>query len=271
MVRRIVIASQKGGVGKTTVALHLALSLAERGRPTLLVDLDPQGGIGLSLGRSDVALAGLADLLMGQATASEVVLYTKMPGLAIVPRGRLDPVDAAEFEVAMRSKEVLEGVLSEVESPFSYVILDTPSGLGMITRGALAVAHEVLLPAQASALAMRSLSQATRVIDHVRATENPALSLLGFVATMVERDKDTSQDVLVDMWNQVPGVLDTIIPRADVFAKASRAGLPIGFLGGKPSPEVRRFDALAAEIEAILEARGPNVDSDVERPERQLL
>ena len=84
MAKRIVIASQKGGVGKTTVALHLALALAERGRRTLLVDLDPQGGIGLSLARADAELAGVADRLMGVISAEEAVVATHVRALSFL-------------------------------------------------------------------------------------------------------------------------------------------------------------------------------------------
>ncbi len=271
MTTRIVVASQKGGVGKTTVALHLALALAERGRSILLADLDPQGGIGLSLAKGDTELAGIADLLMGQITAAEAVVPTRVPGLSLLPRGRLDPIDTPELEQALFAPGVLDGLLREVEGAFDRVLLDTPSGLGMITRGALRAARFVLLPFQASALSLRSISQALRVVEHVRSRENPALSLLGILPTMADRTADSSQEILVDIWTGFSGVLDTVIPRSEVFARGSREGVPIGFLGGPPSPEARRFDTLAAEVEGLLETLSPREDRHADRPQRQLL
>ncbi len=271
MAHRIVVASQKGGVGKTTISLHLALALAERGRPTLLVDLDPQGGIGHSLAKGDTELAGLADRLMEQIGPNDALLPTKQPHLSLLPRGRLDPLDVCEFERVVHEPGVLDSVLKEVEGLFHFVILDTPSGLGMVTRGALAAADFVLVPVQASSLTLRSISQILRVIDHVRESENTRLRLLGILPTMVERDSEPSQAVMVDLWTGFSGVLDTIIPRAEVFGRASRSGLPIGFLGGRVSPEVRRFDALATEVEGIISSFAPTEDSDVEQEERQLL
>lgn len=271
MATRIVIASQKGGVGKTTVALHLALALAERGRSILLVDLDPQGGIGLSLARGDAELKGLADLLMGQIKPAEAIVQTHVPKLSLLPRGRLDPVDTCDFEQALFAPGVLEGTLRDVEGAFDLVLLDTPSGMGMITRGALRAARFVLLPFQAASLSLRSISQALRVVEHVKTSENPDLALLGILPTMANRDVESSQEILVDIWTGFSGVLDTAIPHAEVFARGSREGVPIGFLGGRPSPEVRRFDALAAEIEALLETLSPREDRHVDRPQRKLL
>jgi chromosome partitioning protein len=271
MARRIVIASQKGGVGKTTVALHLALAMAERGRRTLLADLDPQGGIGLSLARADAEMPGIADRLMNVISAEEAVLPTHLPTLSLLARGRLDPIDVCELEQALYAPGVLDGLLREVEDPFDLVILDTPSGMGMITRGALRAAQFVLMPFQASALSLRSVQQGLRVVEHVRATENPSLSLLGILPTMAERNKETSQEVLVDIWTGFSGVLDTVIPYADVFARGSRAGVPIGYLAGPLSAEARRFDTLAAEVEGLMETMSPSEARNADRPARKLL
>ncbi|MFT3774994.1 MAG: ParA family protein [Minicystis sp.] len=271
MTKRIVIASQKGGVGKTTVALHLALALAERGRRTLLVDLDPQGGIGLSLARADAELPGIADRLMNLISAEQSVVPTHLPTLSLLPRGRLDPIDVCEFEQALFAPGVLDSVLREVEGAFDIVILDTPSGLGMITRGALRASGFVLLPFQASALSLRSISQALRVVEHVRGAENPELALLGILPTMAERDHEPSQEILVDIWTGFAGVLDTVIPRSDVFTRASREGLPVGYLGGPIAPEARRFETLAAEVEGLMETMSPSEARHADRPRRQLL
>lgn len=268
----IAIANEKGGVGKTTVALNLALALAERGNRTLLVDLDPQGGLGHALKREDTELAGLADLLMGQASIEQVVLPTKQETLSLLPRGRLDPIDVPEFELALHSPGVLSGTLAQVTVPFDYVLLDCPSGLGMVTRQALSLAQFALIPFQAEPLCLRSVSRVLRVLERVRATENPGLQLLGILATMVDREQDASHAVMMELWTDFAGVMDTVIPRNEVFATASLRGLPVAYLAGPVPPEARRFQVMASEVEALIEQLSPTgAESDVERPERALL
>lgn len=271
MSERIVVASQKGGVGKTTVALNLAVAFAERGRRTLLVDLDPQGAVGHSLARGETALRGLADLMMRQISPAEAVLPTKLPGLSILPRGRLDPVDACAFEEALAAPGLLADVLEKVEKGFDLVVVDTPSGLGLVTRSALRVASFVLLPFQAETLALRTVGQVLRLIEHVKEKENPRLELLGILPTMVEKSKGPSLGVLVDIWGGFGGVLENVVPRADVYADASRRGLPVAFLGGVVSPEARRFALVATELEAAMNRLRHEGGAHEERPDRELL
>ena len=270
-MRRICIASQKGGVGKTTVALNLAVAMAERGRKTLLADLDPQGGIGLSLARGDTTLPGLADLLMGEVSPGEALLPTKLPGLTLLPRGRLDAVDACEYEQALFGPGVLEGALGQVAGPFDVVLLDTPSGLGLVTRAAFGVSDYVLVPFQTEALALRSLTQILRVIEHVSEKENPRLKLLGILPTMVEKSRGGSLSILGEIWSGFSGVLESVVPRVDSFSEASRAGVPVSFLEGPVSPEARRFELLAAELEQVMERLEGSEGSHEARPRRELL
>jgi chromosome partitioning protein len=267
----VTIASEKGGVGKTTVALNLALALAERGRRTLLVDLDPQGGIGHSLARPDAEHQGLADALAGQVPPVGVLLQTKQPALSLLPRGRLDPMDTCEFELALRGARGLGWVLDEVEPSFDFVLLDTPSGVGACTRAALATSDSVLIPFQAEPLCLRSVGRMLRVIERVREKENSTLALLGLLPTMVYRQGEASQTVMNELWTGFDAVLDTTIPRADVFGIASLQGVPVAYLPGAISPEARRFDVLAAEVETLIDRLTPGVNPDVQREQRALL
>jgi chromosome partitioning protein len=271
MTNIIAIASEKGGVGKTTVALNLALALAERGRRVLLVDLDPQGGIGHALSRSDTEYEGLAEILMGEQSSEGAIVTTKLPELCLLPRGRLDPADACDFELSLHGTDVLSRLLEPVKSRFDYVLLDTPSGTGLVTRAALNTSDYVIIPFQAEPLCLRSLARALRVIERVRSTDNPRLALLGVLPTMVDRDDEASQVVMAEVWSGFDCVFDTVIPRAEVFTNASLRGVPVGYLKGPVSPEARRFGVLATEVEATIESLTERSEPDVERPQRALL
>ena len=233
MARRLVIASQKGGVGKTTVALNLAVALAERGRRTLLVDLDPQGAIGLSLAKGDSELAGLAELLSGVGGLQDTVVRTRLDRLSLLPRGRLDATDVDSFETEVAKDGALERALATCEGGADVVVIDTPSGLGRVTTAALAASHFALLAFQTENLALRSVGQALKVVEHVQATRNPRLRLVGILPTLVDRDRPGTHAVLGEIWHGFPDALETVVPRTEAFARASALGVPVGFLGGR--------------------------------------
>jgi chromosome partitioning protein len=252
MTHRIVMTSSKGGTGKTTTALNLSVALAERGRNTIVVDLDPQGAIGLFLAKEDAEWGGLAEVMIAGASPSEVLLSTSLPTLRILPRGRIDPVDTCEYELQLHRGDALSRTLDAIEDEVDFVVIDTPSGLGPVTRAALAVSRFALVPMQAEPVAFRTMSQTLRVIDHVRQHENPELQLLGILPTMVQLDTDPSLNIMSSLWSGFGGVLDTVVPRSDVFAEASEIGIPLSFLGGRTRPEARRFTLLSDEIEARI-------------------
>jgi len=271
MLKSIVIASSKGGTGKTTIALNLAVALAERGKRTLLVDVDPQGAIGHSLARSDTEWPGLAELLVEKVSLDDVVIETKLRGLSILPRGRIDAIDAAEFESALASTLVLGSVLESISDRFDYAIFDTPSGVGLATRAAFRAAQFVIVPMQAEPLALRSVAQVLRVVDHVSQEENPDLKLLGLIPTMVDLRNGPSLGVMNELWSGFGGVMDTFVPRAEVFGRASERGLPISFLGGAVAPEARRFEGIADEVENLVLKLGGRTGEEHERAEREII
>jgi chromosome partitioning protein len=272
MARRVVIASQKGGVGKTTVALNLAVALAQRGRRTLLADLDPQGAIGLSLAKGDTEFAGLAELLAGVTTPADAIVATRLAGLSLLPRGRLDATDVDSFEAEVARADALERAFSACDRAFDIVVVDTPSGLGRVTSAALACADFALLAFQTESLSLRSVGQALKVVEHIQATRNRRLRLVGILPTLVERERPGSHAVLSEIWNGFPDALETIVPRTEAFARASALGVPVGFLGSEAgAPEARRFDLLADEIESRMNRLDGLERVHEAQPARQLL
>ena len=150
--------------------------------------------------------------------------------------------------------------------------MDTPSGLGRVTTAALACADFALLAFQTESLSLRSVGQALKVVDHVQATRNPRLRLVGILPTLVERERPGSHTVLSEIWNGFPDALETIVPRTEAFARASTLGMPVGFLGSEAgAPEARRFDLLADEIEGRMNRLDGLERVHEAQPARQLL
>lgn len=270
-MNRIAVVSAKGGVGKTTVSLNLALAYAESAYPTLLVDLDPQGSIGHSLRRADTDWPGLVEVLAGEATVEEVLVRTREPNLALLPRGRLDPVDAVLFEDHLRQPGALDALLAPLGDRYVRTLFDTPAGVGVLGRAALEASDFALVVVKAEPLALRTIEQTLRVVEHVRDTSRASLTLLGVLPTMVELDKDHSNAPLLDLWSNLHAVLEANIPRSDTIAQCSLLGSPIGYLTDPPPPEAHRFAQLVAELEQRALSHAPRKADHETSPARSLL
>lgn len=216
-------------------------------------------------------MTGLAEVLEGSLPARQAVLKTRLDGLSLLPRGRLDPADVWEYERLLVETSLLSAALDEASDGFDVMLMDTPPGVGHVTMAALSHSRFALVPVQAESLSLRSVSQILRLMESVREKRNPGLQLLGILPTMLEKEKPASFSVLGEIWHGLDGVLETVIPRADVFGEASRKGLPVAFLGGTVTVEARRFDQLAAEVELLMERDSAPEASSEARAERRLL
>lgn len=247
----LTIASQKGGVGKTTVALNTAFALARRGWRTLVVDTDPVGAVGLSLTKRMAEAAGLAEYVARTHTLSQVIVQTKLRELAVLPVGRVAPDEGMAFQALMADGAILSRFLTEVGGRFDLVVFDTPSGFGGSTLGAMRVSHRVMCPVQAEPIAARSVLRVLDVIGALR-DQGSQVQLLGFLITMLQSRDQSSMAVAEDLWRSLPRdlILDASIPRDPVFLEASASGVPVGLLRRRAPPASLIFDQLAAEIES---------------------
>ncbi|MFO0554509.1 MAG: ParA family protein [Polyangiaceae bacterium] len=263
------ISSQKGGVGKTTIALNLGLALARAGTRTLLTEFDAQGSLGLSLGLADRARPGIAEVLTNTETVEGVMQRTRDANFSVLSVGRVDPTTVAGFEDALTRPAAIGGLLDSARAMgFDLVLIDCPAGLGKVTTRALENATHVLSPLQAEPLALRSVGQILALVDRIRATKNPKLELVGFVLSMFDRKVAASLDVAETLWTKFPPgiVLDAIIPRDEIFLEASLRGTPLSMMQKKPPPLARRFDQLASDVLDRLAPQKVPADDDTPIP-----
>lgn len=260
----ITIASQKGGVGKTTISLNLGLALARAGNRTLIMELDAQGSLGLSLGLPDRARAGIAEILTGAEPLEAVLTRTRDPQLHVLCVGRVDPTTVSGFEEALARGNVIPAIISSLNGEFDIVLVDCPAGLGKVTTRALEASTHVMSPLQAEPLALRSVGQLLALIDRIRAEKNPKLVLLGVVLSMFDRKTPASLEVAETLWTKFPGgiILDTVIPRDETFLEASLRGSPLQLMAKRPPPLARVFDQLASDVLDRLETPGEKKEDD---------
>lgn len=230
--RVLVVANQKGGVGKTTTAINLGTALAAVGEPTLLIDIDPQGNASTGLGvpRSERKLTTY-DVLMGQAALAEAIQPTRIPKLSLVP-STVD-LTGAELELIevdrrnFRLKDALAEYSAHGSSPFSYVLIDCPPSLTLLTVNAMIAADAVVVPLQCEFFALEGLSQLLKTIDLVRANLNPTLEIQGIVLTMFDKRNKLSDQVAADVREHMGAkVYNTMIPRNVRISEAPSHGLP---------------------------------------------
>lgn len=255
----ICIASQKGGVGKTTVALNLSHSLAKRGWKTLLADLDPQGAIAFSLSERARQAPGFHQLVTGSGQLEPLLLNTIVPALKILANGGVPPLGTVSGGAYEDGKAIGSLLQSASAAGFEAVVLDTPPGFSGVSLGALRHADFVLAPQQAEPLAARSVGRFLEALKELSAStgRQPGAAIL---LTMLDPSQEESMQVAHELWNALPPelILDTVVARDPIFIEASAKGLPLALLRQNPPAPALIFDQIAAEIEARLGMSKPD-------------
>jgi chromosome partitioning protein len=230
--RVLVVANQKGGVGKTTTAINLGTALAAVGQPTLVLDLDPQGNAstGLGIPRAERKLTSY-DVLMGDAGIADALMPTRIPGLFLVP-STID-LSGAELELIgldrrnYQLKDALTKFSADEPGRFAYILVDCPPSLTLLTINAMVAADAVMVPLQCEFFALEGLSQLLKTIERVRQSLNPALEIQGIVLTMFDKRNRLSDQVAADVRKHMgEKVYNTVIPRNVRISEAPSHGLP---------------------------------------------
>ena len=232
--RVIAVANQKGGVGKTTTAINLGTALAAIGEHVLIVDLDPQGNASTGLGIERKARrTSTYDVLSGTAPMRDAIVQTSVPQLFLAP-STMD-LSGLELEIgqskdrAFRLRTALNNInVGKPEFHFTYVLVDCPPSLNLITVNAMAAADSILVPLQCEFFALEGLSQLLKTVDEVKKTLNPNLSIHGIVLTMYDSRNNLANQVVADV-RQFMGrkVYDTVIPRNVRISEAPSYGKPV--------------------------------------------
>ena len=235
-MRTLVIANQKGGVGKTTTAINLGTALAAIGETVLIVDLDPQGnastGLGIDKSQRHVSTY---DVMLGERPVADAIVPSAVPGLFVAP-STLDLL-GVELEIAsaqdrsFRLKSAL-AVLRDYElipgRAFTYVLIDCPPSLNLLTINGFAAADHVLVPLQCEFFALEGLSQLLSTVEQVKRSLNPTLSIHGIVLTMYDGRNSLAGQVVADVRSHMgETVYDTVIPRNVRVSEAPSHGKPV--------------------------------------------
>ncbi len=228
MARVIVIANQKGGVGKTTTAVNLAASLAVMEKKVLLIDCDPQANAssGLSIYQDQIR-ENLYSVLFDPENARKAFVGTELPFLTVLPSA--PDLVAADIELVDKPGRefYLRRLVEAVQDEFDYILLDCPPSLGLVTLNALCAATEMLVPLQCEYYALEGIAQLLRTYDQVRKRLNPRLRLLGVVLTMYDGRNKLNRHVKREVWKCFPKLyFQTLIPRNIRLSEAPSYGKP---------------------------------------------
>jgi len=245
----LAVTNQKGGVGKTTTSINLSASLAATKRKALLIDLDPQGNatMGSGVDKKDLAISSY-DVLMGEKPIEEAILFLAETQYDLLPSNSdLTGAEVGLLNIVGRESQLSRAV-EKIRNDYSYIIIDCPPSLNMLTVNALVAADSVVIPTQCEYYALEGLSALLETIAKIRKVLNPKLNIEGLLRTMFDSRNNLANEVSKQLKDHFGDkVYNTIIPRNVRLAEAPSHGQPI-ILYDKTSTGALAYLALAGEL-----------------------
>lgn len=250
MTRTIAVVNQKGGVGKSTTVVNLGAALAQKGDKTLVVDMDPQGNSTSGVGVTKQGVKKcIYDVLVNESPINKAVIPTEIKNLSLVPA--TIRLAGAEVElVSVFSREFrLKEALSKIKNNFSYVLIDCPPSLGLLTVNSMVACCELIIPIQCEYYALEGLGQLTTTIDMIKRHLNKEINILGVILTMFDKRTNLSLQVAKEVRSYFKEVVfKTIIPRNVKISEAPSFGKPATTYDPK-CLGAKAYLALAKEVE----------------------
>jgi chromosome partitioning protein len=266
LARVIAIANQKGGVGKTTTAVNLGACLAASEQRTLIIDADPQANATSALGfPKDPARRTLYQTLILGEPVERIAIDAQVEGLDLIPSDK-NLVGASVELVSMEDREYrLKEAIQGFREKFTYVLIDCPPSLDLLTVNALAAADSVLVPIQCEYLALEGVSELLDTLMRLRRTINPSLAIEGILLTMYDDRTTLSKQVAADLRSFFGAqVFESVIPRNVRLAEAPSHGMPVMFYDIH-SKGAESYIQLAKEVIANAQKR---LGQGTERPDQ---
>jgi chromosome partitioning protein len=265
MAKIIAICNQKGGTGKTTTSINLAVYLAIEGHRVLLIDSDPQGNStsGLGIDKNTIEKS-LYDVLINQEEIKRAILKTKTENLFAIP-SNIDLIGAEVELVEEQEREVrLKKALETIQDDFEYILIDCPPSLGILTLNSLVAATSVIIPVQCEYYALEGLGQLTKTINLIKENLNPLLEIEGVLLTMADFRTNLTTEVINETRNFFGDrVFETIVPRSIRLSEAPGFGKSI-YEYDKNSIGAQKYGALAREVLGIKDQQiGESGDQDL--------